>query len=229
MTMRLAVKVFGMLAALCLTLGSSVAHAVPALQVYIDGAVYDSVAETWVLDTTTSSGTVTITATTQNGGGKVTDLFGVKMVVSALEDDFFGAHLTGGDGALNVIAFSASGSSPELTGGDANNASSYLAFGLGNFTGTAESTIDYNSGSGNGHGNSQSYVLTLTDLTGTVVIDAYGYDKKGKLVFAPYSHNGAINTVSDVPELSATGTAPAATLLLGALMLLHSRRRRALA
>lgn len=231
MTMRLAVKVFGMLAALCLTLGSSVAHAVPALQVYIEGAVYDSVAETWALDTSTSSGTVTITATTQNGGGKITDLFGVQMVVSALEDDFFGAQLTGGDGSLDVIAFSAGGSSPVLTGGDANSAASYLSFGLGDFTGTAETTIDYNSGDGNGKGkgNSQSYVLTLTGLTGTVIIDTYGYDGKGKLVFAPYSHNGSITTVSDVPELSATGTAPAATLLLGALMLLHSRRRRTLA
>jgi len=229
MTMRLAIKLLGTLAALCLTFGTNVAHAVPALQVYIEGAVYDSAAETWVLDTTTSGGTVTITATTQNGGAPVKDLFGVNMVVSALEDDAFGATLTGGDAGLNLTASSSAGSSTTLGGGDANTAASYLSFSLGSFTGTADATVDYTTGTGNSLGNSQSYVLTLTGLTGTVVIDAYGFDASGKLVVAPYSHNGAITTVTDAPELSGTGTAPAATLLLGALMLLHSRRRRAAA
>jgi len=229
MTPRLAAKIFGMLAALCFTLGSGFAHAVPALQVYVEGAVYDSVNETWVLDTTTTGGTVTITATNQNGGSPEKDLFGVTMVVSALEDSAFSATLTGGDGGLNLSASSTAGDSTLLTGGDANNAQSSLAFALGNFTGTSDATVDYVSGGGNGLGNTQSFVLTLFDLTGTVVIDAYGYDAKGKLVVAPYSHNGAITTVSDVPELSASGSAPAAALLLGSLMLFWSRRRRVLA
>jgi len=225
MTTRLAANVFGMLTALCLTLGSSFAHAIPALQVYIEGATYDAGNETWVLDTTTASATVVIAATTQNGGSPVSPLTGVTMVVSALTDDAFSATLTGGDASLNLSSSSTAGNTPLLNGGDANNAVSYLTFALGNFGGTADTTIDYVSGGGNGSGNVQSYELTLFDLSGTVIIDAYGYGKK-KLVFAPYSHNGAIVTVSDVPELSAAGTTPAAALLLGSLMLFRSRRRR---
>jgi hypothetical protein len=224
MTKQLVAKVLGMAAALCLTLAAGAAQAVPALQVYVEGAVYDSVNETWVLDTTTTGGTVTITATNQNGGSPEKDLFGVTMVVSALEDAAFSATLAGGDAALGLSASSTPGDISLLTGGDANSAASYLSFSLGNFTGTADSTIDYVSGGGNGSGNSQSYVLTLFDLSGTVVIDAYGYDSKGKLVFAPYSHNGAITTVGEVPELSASGAAPALALLLGSLVLLRRRR-----
>jgi hypothetical protein len=231
MTIRLATKVLGMLAGLCLTLGASVAHAVPVLQVYVEGAVYDSAIETWVLDTANSSGTVTITATTQNGNSGVRPIDGVQMVVSALDDDSFSATLTGGDANLDLVAFSGAGSSPILNGGDANSAASYLSFGLGSFGGNADATFDYNDpdADGNSSGNSQTYVLTLTDLTGTVIIDAYGFDSRNRLVFAPYSHNGAMTIVSDVPEFSATGATPAATLLLGALALLHSRRRRTLA
>jgi|GEM_PF-2760975 len=229
MTNSRVAKLCSFLAAAFLTLGlPAVAHAVPVLQVYVEGAVYDSVNETWTLDTTTTSGNVTITATTQNGGGPVNDVLNVFMVVSALEDTSFGATLTGGDANLNLSATSSLGDSPLLTGGDANNAASYLSFSLGNFTGTADATIDYVGGTGNGSGNSQTYSLTLTNLTGTVIIDAYG-SAKGKLVVAPYSHNGAITTVSDVPELSAHGSAPAATLLLGGLLLLQARRRRQLA
>lgn len=233
MTNRMATKILGSMAVLFASLAlPAAAHAVPALQVYIPGAQY--IGETWVLDTNQSGGTVVITATTKNGGGeKVGDLYNVHMVVSALSDTEFSAALSGGDGNLDTgIKDSNPGSTPVLNGGDANQAASYIDFGLGNFTGTPDETQDWpaQTPAPEGLGNEQTYTLTLTNLTGTVIIDAYGYfnsDGTGKVKAAPYSHNGAITPGStSVPELSGRGAGSAVALLLGVGLFFGSRRRR---
>jgi hypothetical protein len=220
-------KMLKVLAVLCATLAlPAAAHAVPALQVYVQGATYNSTSATWVLNTDQTGGTVVITATTQNGNSAENDIYNAQMVVSALQDTSFGASLTGGDNNLSLSGLSSAGNSPLLTGGDANNAVSYISFGIGDFTGTADKTTDNVSGGG-GHssGNIQTFTLTLTNLTGSVIIDAYGYNATGGLVVAPYSHNGEI-TLASVPELSGHGAGSAAVLIVGVGLFFSARRRR---
>jgi hypothetical protein len=219
MTNRVTAKMLGALTVLFATVGlAATAHAVPALQVYVEGAVYDTTSETWVLDTSQSGGTVVITATNQNG--KDGDLYDMHMVVSALQDTDFSATLRS-ENTSTVFAPSdlKLGSSQTLkSGGDATNAASNIEFNLGDFTGIPKAD-----------GTSQTYVLTLTNLTGTVIIDAYAYTdpehSKNSLVFAPYSHNGSV-TLTSVPELSTHGTGTAAVLLTGVALVFGTRRRR---
>jgi hypothetical protein len=209
MTNRVTTKVLSALTVLCATLGlNAAAHAVPTIQVDVVGGVWDPSTETHVLTTSESGGTVVITVTNENG--KTTDP-PVHMVVSALQDTHFEAAL----GQSSTFTESQAGTSSVLgPGGDATNAVSYLDFDLGNYTGISK-----------GGSTTQTYVLTLKDLTGTVIIDAYGKNDSGAIVFAPYSHNAAI-TLTSVPELSAHGTGAAAVLLTGVALVFGTRRRR---
>ena len=214
-----------MLLALALVAAPSVAHATPVLQVYIEGATYNTETETWDFESTDGTAEIVILAALDPGE----TLSDVNLVV-AYGSENTGAELSlMADGGTELASTSGSDSTPDglSAHGIYGAGTSYVEFSLGDFSGDAGDTAwNTTDGDGQTNGDVRAYSLGISGIEGTIHLDAYGTNDSGKVKFAPYSHDGAITAV---PELSARGAAPAGTLLLGLLLLVASRRRQQLA
>jgi hypothetical protein len=217
--------------------GATAATAVPTLQLYIDGAIYDPVSETWVtMDTsfdlwvlgvspvddvklsvafmTGETGSITLTPTT---AGDFDGVPGDDDTSTPGAPSFLGASLDGavpvrGDGSLLP------------THGIYGPGVSFLEYDLGDFSLTDSPIGDYQGipTSFPDVGQINVYAVTITGYESGVHFDTYDHTVTGKdgaqvkYVFAPFSHD------AEVPE-------PTAALLLlasGATYGLAGRRRR---
>ena len=238
------------------------ASAIPALQIYIEGATYDTVTETWVLEQTGPSMAfkLWVVGDIQHYGA-ISD---VKLAAAYAEADVSGTptiSLTsstasggysgfGDTTAPTVATFNGlhtDGSTPTL--GDGSSLPNHGEYGtgidwqevkLGNFTLTDSFITDFNSSPvlpGTERGQINAYNVTITGLNagGSVHFDAYDHiagGKKGKTVFAPFSHDGEGGTTgdggtggkpADLPEPASLGIWG---LGLGLVALVKSRLRR---
>ena len=224
---------FGLVLGLVLG-GATAASAVPTLQLYIDGATYDPISETWVTNATTfdlwvlgvspvsdvklsmayvtgESGSITLTPTTAGD-----------FAPPAGDDDT-------STPAAPVLSFSSADGgipvqgdlTPLPTHGIYGPGVSFLEFNLGNFTLTDSPIGDYQGipSSFPDVGQINVYTVTLTGFDSGVHFDAYDHTVTGKdgaqvkYVFAPFSHD------AQVPEASTL-------LLLGSGLALAALRRR---
>jgi hypothetical protein len=217
--------------------GVTSAAAIPVLQLYIDGASYDPVTETWlgsatsfdlwvigippvggvkisIAFTTGETGSITLTPTTAGDfdgvpGDDDTSLPGGG-VQSKSEAD------ASADGAVPVRGDGSLLPSHGIYGPGV----SFLEFALGHFT-LADSPIgDYQGAPASFPmvGQIDVYAVTVTGFGSGIHIDAYGYqvsaasDGRVKAVSAPFSHD------AELPE-------PSALLLLGAGLGMAAVRR----
>jgi hypothetical protein len=208
--------------------GVSTASAIPTLQLYIDGASYDPVDETWI--GTSTSFDLWVIGMSPVGGVKVSFAFttgetGSITLTPTTAGDFDGVPgdddtsiPIGGVQAKSEANASADGAIP-LRGDGSQLPShgvygpgvSFLEFGLGHFTLTDSPIGDYQGmpTSFPRRGQINVYSVTVTGFGSGVHIDAYGFtviggnDGSVKGVSAPFSHDAG------VPE-------PSALLLLGA-------------
>jgi hypothetical protein len=219
--------------------GATAASAVPTLQLYIDGASYDPVSETWVtMDTsfdlwvlgvspvdevklsvafmTGETGTITLTPTT---AGDFDGVLGDDDTSTPAAPSFLGTSL---DGAVPVRG---DGSSLP-THGIYGPGVSFLEYDLGDFSLTDSPIGDYDGipTSFPDVGQINVYSVVITGYASGVHFDTYDHTVTGKdgaqvkHVFAPFSHDAEVQ----VPE-------PSAALLLlasGATWGLAARRRR---
>ena len=215
--------------------GVTAASAVPTLQLYIDGATYDTVSQTWVTTATSfdlwvlgvspvdnvklsvafktgETGTITFTPTTAgdfdgNAGDDDTSTPAAPVFIQTSAD---GAVPVQGDGT------------PLPTHGIFGPGTSFLEYNLGNFTLSDSPIGDYQGlpSTFDAVGQINVYTVTITGYDSGVHFDTYDHTFTGKdgaqvkYVFAPFSHD------AEVPE-------PSALLLLGVggLALAALRRR----
>jgi hypothetical protein len=246
-----------------MTLAAREASAIPALQIYIEGATYDTATETWVLQTTSSplSLKLWVIGDTQHYGS----ILDVKLAAAYAQTDIapsssLGITLTSTkatsptydgftDTTTPIDAFlnggeHTDGSTPKL--GDGSSLPNHGEYGpginwqefkLGDFTAQDSYITDFNSspilpGSSLGQINVYSVVITGLVEGGTVHFDAYDHiagGKKGKYIFAPFSHDGEGGTTDDetggkpLPEPASLGIWG---LGLGLVALVRGRLRR---
>jgi hypothetical protein len=218
---------------------ASAASAVPTLQLYIDGATYDPVSDTWItMDTsfdlwvlgvspvddvklsvafmTGETGSITLTPTT---AGDFDGVLGDDDTSTPAAPSFLGTSLDGavpvrGDGSLLP------------THGIYGPGVSFLEYDLGDFSLTDSPIGDYQGvpTSFPDVGQINVYSVTITGYESGVHFDTYDHTVTGKdgaqvkHVFAPFSHDAEVQ----VPE-------PSAALLLFASVATYgvaTRRRR---
>jgi hypothetical protein len=233
----------------------SSAKATPILQIYVEGATYDSGSETWVLQTEGSTARVWVIGNVDSGGGKGT-ISDVNLIV-AYDDPAtsptvtVASSTTGGlggytdpstpDSAAHVQTVD-DGSAPTLGDGSSlpphgiyGDGTEWQQFALGDFSltdspigdiiNTFPGTLDPDSGQIN------VYEVSFSGYTGTVHFDAFGATGEGtsreQHWAAPFSHDGE-TTFGQVPELSGgpTGAGSLALALGGALLLGAPARKR---
>jgi VPDSG-CTERM motif len=206
------------LVALSLLLAPPSAQAIPLLQLYIEGATYDSTSETWVANFS-SSDTLRLWAIGNvTGPGSKGSIFDVKLALAYDVADSPTITLTpsatggyGGftdpstPGAATFIQTKTDGSVPKL--GDGSNLASHgeygagtawSEYGLGNFTLSDSPSGDFISSFPTPGANGfqiNVYDITITG-TDSVHFDLYDHyqSKQGakvvnKYVFAPFSHD----------------------------------------
>ncbi len=203
-----------------LLLSAQAALAIPELQIYIEGATYDTGTQTWVLQTDdpfkllvigdvdakgtiynvmlsaavpyspTPTGTITLTPTTATDPALSDGSAPSAPTPTAVFPSADGAIPVTGDGSL-------------LAGhGEYGPGTMYYEWSLGDFAATDSHIGDYNAAypsSFPDDGQINAYLVSITGY-GEVHFDAYdhvGSGTKVKYVFAPYSHDG---TGEQVPE-----------------------------
>lgn len=218
--------------------GVTAASAIPTLQLYIDGASYDPIDETWV--STSRSFDLWVLGLSPVGGVEVSFAFttgetGSITLTPTTAGDFDGVPgdddtSTPGGGVQSKTEANASADGAIPVRGDGSllpahgiygPGVSFLEFGLGHFTLTDSPIGDYQGTptSFPRRGQINVYSVTVTGFASGVHVDAYGYTVSGgndgtvKAVSAPFSHDAG------VPE-------PSALLLLGCALALAAARRR---
>ncbi len=202
--------------------GASAAFAVPTLQLYIDGATYDPVSETWITTSTSfdlwvlgvspvddvklsiafmtgETGSITLTPTT---AGDFDGVLGDDDTSIPVAPVFLG---TSADGAVPVQG----DGTPLPTHGIYGPGVSFLEYDLGDFSLTDSPIGDYQGipTSFPEVGQINVYSVVITGYASGVHFDTYDHTVRGKdgaqvkYVFAPFSHD------AEVPE-------PTAALLL---------------
>lgn len=186
-------------------LGAGTANAVPNLQIYIDGATYDTVSETWVISSssfklwvvsdgsaiddvkltaaflTSETGSITMTGTT-TGSAVFTDL-------SAASNPT--VEFTSADGAIPITGDGSALPAHGIYGAG----TSFTQFGLGNMSGADAAITDF-SGTGTlaatdmGSINAYNVVITGYSLVHFDAFDHIVGSSHTKYVFAPFSHDG---------------------------------------
>lgn len=200
----------------------TLAHATPVLQVYMEGSSYNTDTESWELTSTDGTANVQVLVTLDEG-----ETLSDVVLYVAFDSANTGASVSLIDeGGASVSSTTGTGTPSSLSShGIYGSDSTYVAFDLGDFTVTTDVVCNMTDGDGCTSGDARTYALTFTGITGSVHLDASGVNDKGRIKFAPYSHDADV--VTSVPELSASGVAPAAALLSGALVLISTRRREA--
>jgi hypothetical protein len=215
--------------------GATAASAVPTLQLYIDGATYDPISETWVTTATSfdlwvlgvspvedvklsvafmtgEAGSISFTPTT---AGDFDGVLGDDDPSTPAAPVFV---QTSADGAVPIQG----DGTPLATHGIYGPGVSFLEYNLGDFTLTDSPIGDYQGipVSFPDVGQINVYSVVVTGFESGVHFDAYDHTVTGKdgaqvkYVFAPFSHD------AEVPEPSA------ALLLLGSGLAAAVHRRR---
>ena len=210
-------------AAIALILAIRPALAVPELQLYIEGATYDSSTETWVADIS-SSGTLRLWAVGNvSGPGGKGELYGVKLSVAYQHGDTptisLTSSTTGGyggftdpstPGAATYIQTVTDGSVPLLgdgsplpTHGEYGPGTDWMEFALGNFTLNDSPMGDFITSfptpglTGQGQINVYEIAVSGTDSVHFDLYDHYYSKTKASYKFAPFSHDGTGTSVPD--------------------------------
>jgi len=217
--------------ALIIGMTGGVSWAIPELQIYIEGATYDSSTETWVA--TDASGTLRVWVIgNTDGPGSHGDISDVRLAVAYNSDDApvslnITGSTTGGLGGFDdpstpanptLIQTVTDGSVPQLSdGSDLPSHGIYGAgvdwqeFALGDFT-LADSPIadfitDFPT-SGLHDDSAQINVYTV-DVSGAdwLHFDVYNSTQSPvRAVFAPFSHDGEGGGDGEVPPVPEPGT-----------------------
>ena len=197
------------------------AWAVPALQIYIDGGVYDTDTETWVVETNNPFKLWVIGDIESNG--TISD---VKLAAAVLTDELPGSSIGLSPTTTSLVTDPSTpqvptptGNSPSVDGavpvrGDGSllaahgiygTGTSFFEWTLGDFTLTDSPVGDFiemfpTSFPSNGQIN--VYEVTISGFS-QVHFDTYDHifdgDKHGEYKFAPFSHDGGA-TGNPVPE-----------------------------
>ncbi len=190
--------------------------AVPLLQIYIEGATYDDVSETWVTDS--SSFTLWVIANT-NGPGSKGAINNVRLVATAVDQNMSALEITGTTtdilddpsiAANPVLLDSGRGEHPLLNDhgifGEESNWHEYL---LGDM-GLSDSPIGDAT-----EGNYPEYLASIDKNAQinvyhvekspytTIHFDAYGYyGNNNKYTFVPFSHDGESVAINEPESLA---------------------------
>ncbi len=239
-----------MIIGVALLLLSSTVGAVPVLQLYVEGAVYDDVAEDWIIDGGRTARIWVIGNTGANG-----DILDVRLS-AAYDEVYFGdvnieltSTLIGGTGSFDGFTDSfipvaptegvehEAGTVPLL--GDGSELPSHGVYGddtvwqefsLGDMSEvTTDPIADFIDGfptsfASTGQINAYDFVVTGGDDDLVVHFDLYDHVQAGnhvRFVNAPFSHDGGTKIVP------APLAAPAGLLGMGLVLLLRRRRRAA--
>jgi hypothetical protein len=211
----------------------SPAHALPALQMYIENAMYDQDTETWI--TSSSNLTVWVVANT----GQYGSILDVQLTAAFLTGESGSISITptttsilpdpslsqtpvlntsvGGDGTVPVM----SNGSPLPTHGIYGPGTSFMQWGLGDFTLTDSPIGDF-SGSFPSSlpetGQISAYNISISGYS-MVHFDTFNHvESTSHVLFGPFSHDSSV-----VPE---PGTLLLMGLGLGGLLGLGKRRKR---
>lgn len=240
-------KIISIFIGLFFILGAKIAFAVPILQVYIEGATYNSSSETWVV----SSGNFRLWVIGNvNGPGGQGTIEDVKLAAAFSSSETGSISLTGsttgGYGGFTDPSTSAApvflqtntdGSSPTL--GDGSSLASHGIYGagtswkewaLGDFALTDSPIEDFITSFPTApavtEGQINVYSVSVTGYT-NVHFDAYnhvGGETHAKYVFAPFSHDGE-GSGGGVPPASIPEPTTLLLSIMGLLALVGFRRR----